>query len=742
MMQKYDIIRFEQMYDEYYEQCAAELRSGRKESHWMWFIFPQILGLGYSPTSKFYAIKNLDEAEAFLASSCGGRMQELLKILLNLNIDDPESVFGYIDATKLRSSLTLFCEADPANEIFTQVLDKFYHGQKDGKTLEILEKQHRKGKYMDPKQFLEKFTPANEWGDIDVLSELRRNIFEETMQIAQKGSYTADDGTVTTLPDPSEMMKNSEMYQSIKKVDLPENPQKTLIEVLDSDSLLAGKKLIDEGFYPAILNFANRQTAGGGILRGAGAQEENIFRRSNLALSLYQFHMNGEIFGIPRRNESYPMDRTTGGAYSPAVTVFRGAESDGYPLLAEPWQIGIITVAAMNRPELKNPYQIADHLVEPVKEKMRTIFRIALHHGHDAIVLGAWGCGAFKNPPQHIAKLFHQIMDEKEFCNRFKKIVFAIIDRKNIDIGHSKVGNFLPFQEEFTVSENLISLPLQNNRQELFNRFKGMFWGLVVGDCLGSPIQFMGKDAHPYITEMEPCRYFNTPAGYWTDDSSMAFCVAESIIRRKKCVLPDIAENFVRWYDDGFWSSLSYSFDVGRATSSAISCIKDGNLQNGEENSQGNGSIMRFAPSYIWNYGNSDRNILHQISDLTHSSGKVRETIDLMAHICDSHLLGTRTNVKSLYKTREEVNNSGWAVSTLQAALWAFETTETFEDGMIAAVNLGGDADSIGAVYGQIAGAFYGYDAIPGRWLNVVKDHDQVNELIEDLIHLKMEQKS
>jgi ADP-ribosyl-[dinitrogen reductase] hydrolase len=376
--------------------------------------------------------------------------------------------------------------------------------------------------------------------------------------------------------------------------------------------------------------------------------------------------------------------------------------------------------------------------VEPILEKIRTIFRIALNHGHDAIVLGAWGCGAFKNPPQHIAKMFHQIMDEAEFRNRFKKIVFAIIDRKKIDISNAKVGNFLPFQEEFMSHKKQESLPLQNNKEELFNRFKGMFWGLVVGDCLGSPIQFMGKDAHPYITKMEPCCHFNTPAGYWTDDSSMAFCIAESIIRLKKYVLSDIAGNFVRWYDYGFCSSLPYSFDIGGATASAISRIKKGYLQNGEENSQGNGSIMRFAPSYIWNYGNSDRNILYQISDLTHNSRKVRETIDLMTHICDSHLLGMRTKEKSLYNTREEVNNSGWAVSTLQAALWAFETTETFEDGMLASVNLGGDADSIGAVYGQIAGAYYGFEAIPKRWLKAVKDRNKINELIENLIHLKM----
>ena len=94
-------------------------------------------------------------------------------------------------------------------------------------------------------------------------------------------------------------------------------------------------------------------------------------------------------------------------------------------------------------------------------------------------------------------------------------------------------------------------------------------------------------------------------------------------------------------------------------------------------------------------------------------------------------MAGNRTAEVSAYKTREAVNNSGWAVSTLDAALWAFNTTESFEDGLIAAVNLGGDSDSIGAVFGQIAGAYYGYDAIPERWIRSVKTWEKVNALIE-----------
>lgn len=455
-MSENKMIRFIKMYDEYYTQVEKELQNGRKESHWMWFIFPQITGLGHSPTAKFYAIQNMEEANMFLESPCGEKLQKLLQILLSLNENDPESIFGCIDAMKLKSSMTLFAAANPTNPIFDRILTKFYHGQKDEKTLEILRKQQRVCSYMTPQEFLKEFIPAYDHGDIGTLHEIRRNIFADTMQIVKKGTYTAENGAQVSLPDPAAMMINSKMYRSVEKANLPELPQQTIVEVLDSDSLLAGKTLLEEGYHPAVLNFANRQTAGGGVLHGSGAQEENMFRRSDLAFSLYQFHPNGINFEIPQREERYPMDRTTGGAYSPDVTVFRGTEFEGYPLLQMPYQLGVVTVAAMNRPELKNPYEIADHLVEPILEKIRTIFRITLNHGHDAIVLGAWGCGAFKNPPQHIAKMFHQIMDEAEFRNRFKKIVFAIIDRRNIDIGHTKIGNFLPFQEEFSISKQNI----------------------------------------------------------------------------------------------------------------------------------------------------------------------------------------------------------------------------------------------------------------------------------------------
>lgn len=592
---------------------------------------------------------------------------------------------------------------------------------------------------MKAHRFLAEFIPAETSDDRETLHILRRKIYEETIRIVRRGSWLTEDGKRIVLPDPAGMMTHSQLYRSVGKIDLPEQQEPTAVEVLDSDSLLAGKQLIDEGYRPAVLNFANRQHPGGGVLHGAGAQEENIFRRSDLFLSLYQFHPFGEDFGIPQREEQYPMDRTTGGAYSPDVTVLRGPEQEGYPRLSEPYRLGIVTVAAMNRPPLKDPDHLADDLVEPTREKIRTIFRIALKHGHDALVAGAWGCGAFRNPPRHIAELFHQVMEETEFHNRFRKIVFAIMDRHKERQNPSGNRKIAAFRDEFIPAEKNVTVPpRRDNPNGLFNRFKGMFWGLVVGDCLGSPIQFSPKDDHPYITEMIPCKIFNTPAGYWTDDSSMAFCIAESVVRLGRYDLADIAENFVRWLDDGFWSSLPHAFDVGAATSAAIGGIRHGSLKNGGRDSQGNGSIMRFAPSWILNYGNSDRTVLYEISDLTHNSPAVRETIDLMTDICNDHIRGKRTAAVSIYTSREEAGNSGWAVSTLQAALWAFQTTDSFEEGMTAAVNLGGDSDSIGAVYGQIAGLYYGFDAIPERWLAAVKDRETVNALIERFLHWKL----
>lgn len=122
-----------------YDAALREIRGGRKRSHWIWYIFPQIQGLGFSSTAQFYAITDLEEAKAYLQEpTLRARLLEISEALLELSSNDPTEVMGWPDDLKLRSSMTLFAEAEPGCDVFQKVLDKFYGGAKDQKTLQIL----------------------------------------------------------------------------------------------------------------------------------------------------------------------------------------------------------------------------------------------------------------------------------------------------------------------------------------------------------------------------------------------------------------------------------------------------------------------------------------------------------------------------------------------------------------------------------------------------------------------------
>ncbi len=132
--------RFREVQARDYSEALAEIRSGRKQSHWMWYIFPQIHDLGFSSISQYYAIQNLQEARDYLNDPVlGAHLVEISKALLDLKTNDPHQVFGSPDDMKLRSCMTLFEKADPENPVFAQVLDKFYDGRRDKRTLAILQ---------------------------------------------------------------------------------------------------------------------------------------------------------------------------------------------------------------------------------------------------------------------------------------------------------------------------------------------------------------------------------------------------------------------------------------------------------------------------------------------------------------------------------------------------------------------------------------------------------------------------
>lgn len=135
----YDLNRFLKAQDRDYADALAEIKAGHKRSHWIWYIFPQVKGLGFSSTSEFYGIDGLDEARAYMDNVVlRERIIEISEVLLTLDSLDAGDVMGYPDDLKLRSSMTLFAEAAPKEEVFQKVLDKFFAGKKDERTLEII----------------------------------------------------------------------------------------------------------------------------------------------------------------------------------------------------------------------------------------------------------------------------------------------------------------------------------------------------------------------------------------------------------------------------------------------------------------------------------------------------------------------------------------------------------------------------------------------------------------------------
>ena len=138
-MDRYNLQRFHQAQKNSYAAALAEITAGRKRSHWIWYIFPQIAGLGHSPTAEYYAISCLDEAREYLKDPVlKNRLEEISGRLLTLESDDPEEVMGYPDDLKLKSSMTLFEAADPDCPVYPEVLEKFYGGARDGRTLELI----------------------------------------------------------------------------------------------------------------------------------------------------------------------------------------------------------------------------------------------------------------------------------------------------------------------------------------------------------------------------------------------------------------------------------------------------------------------------------------------------------------------------------------------------------------------------------------------------------------------------
>lgn len=289
--------------------------------------------------------------------------------------------------------------------------------------------------------------------------QLRQQVYKSNGEVFHAEGYTTESGKNVSMPAEDPMLSGTKFYCEEFSVDnVPTCTDKVLTNVVNKDCLVVAKEMLDEGYNPAVLNLADAYIACGYYKKGLRAQEESICRVSTLSRSLYQYYhaktgkkdRYAKDVNVEVVQKAYPMDINFGGVYSPGVTVFRNAD-DHYAFLDEPYKVGIVSVAALSFNEKSGKdlhYQSSDGGFTPegltiMKNKIRTIYRLALANGHDSLVAGAFGCGAFRLPGSEVASLFNEILNEPEFQNKFRKITFAILAKIKSD------ERFLPFYELF-----------------------------------------------------------------------------------------------------------------------------------------------------------------------------------------------------------------------------------------------------------------------------------------------------
>ena len=284
---------------------------------------------------------------------------------------------------------------------------------------------------------------------------VRAKVFQSTLEIVNCGGYQTPSGTNIELGKVYNCNALQDNVFCDREISLRNAVRQyaTNYKVVNQDCLAYAKSLLDQDGTDdlCVLNMASAKNPGGGVYGGAGAQEEYLFRCSDYYRFLFQYADPASFdcereYGIPHNpRHSYPLKRNFGGIYSHGVTVFRDTEANGYALLEKPWQVNFVAVAANNiRRYMNGMTTIPDKFIPSTLSLIRAILRIAYNNGQHRLVLGAFGCGAFTNPPKHMAQLFKQVFEEPEFQGLFKDIHFAIIEDHN-----SHGLNYNAFQEVF-----------------------------------------------------------------------------------------------------------------------------------------------------------------------------------------------------------------------------------------------------------------------------------------------------
>ncbi|AET95571.1 ADP-ribosylglycohydrolase (plasmid) [Burkholderia sp. SFA1] len=290
-------------------------------------------------------------------------------------------------------------------------------------------------------------------------------------------------------------------------------------------------------------------------------------------------------------------------------------------------------------------------------------------------------------------------------------------------------------------------------------RFEGCLLGLACGDAVGTTVEFRARGTFKPVTDMTGGGPFGLKCGEWTDDTSMALCIATSLVERRGFDARDIMDRFCRWMDDGYLSSNGTCFDIGGTVSDALQRYKEtGDAYAGSKDpySAGNGCLMRLAPIPMFFHANHDVAVEKSglSSRLTHGAAECVDATRLFGamlvralegrskhEILNGHDLSESASARVkalaagsyLSKDEDDIRGSGYVIDSLEAALWCFAHTSSFDAAILRAANLGQDADTTAAICGQIAGAHYGVTGIPVRWLERLAMREQIRELAKQL---------
>lgn len=304
---------------------------------------------------------------------------------------------------------------------------------------------------------------------------------------------------------------------------------------------------------------------------------------------------------------------------------------------------------------------------------------------------------------------------------------------------------------------------------DLRDRYRGALLGLAVGDALGTTLEFKQPGTFEPIIDMVGGGPFRLKPGQWTDDTSVALCLTESLIECQGFDPVDQLRRYCRWHREGYLSSTGICFDIGGTTRAALERFEQTHepfCGSTDPRTAGNGSIMRLAPVALF-YVQRPREAIERAGESSRTTHGAREAIDGCRYLA-ALLVGALRGVSKVElvsdhfspvpglwekaplspkiaaiasgsfkcKNPPAIRGTGYVVDCLEAALWAFHRSNSFREGAFLAVNLGDDADTTGAVFGQLAGAYYGASSIPAEWLACLAHRVRVERYANDLLVL------